>query len=268
MKSLVKVVCVLSTLILVLAISAVGQSLPALSPTVISGSTGNLSLALDGYNFGYGLCGGNSQDCAYFRIGDPTCNKTNPGECEAGYLGDAYTVNFDSWTENRVQIGGYTVGKPGDAIEVGIWNSENQTDGTVWAGNILPVQPGTPQIYSVVFSGIGKNLHVTIYGTGFGSAPAGVPCASGCDTAFLRFGDYAYHSFTGQCGACFYAGFTGSSITLKYTSWSDTKIVLSGFAGTYVEENLVVNHGDPVAIAVWSNTGNGLLATAWSGRVP
>lgn len=268
MKSFAKVVCVLGTLILIPAIFAVGQSVPAFSPTVISGSTGNLSLALNGYNFGSGLCSGDGQDCAYFRIGDPTCNKTNPGQCEAGYLGDAYTVNFESWTDNQVQIGGYTVGRPGDAIEVGIWNSQNQTDGTVWAGNILPVQPGTPQISSVVFSGIGKNLHVTIYGTGFGSAPAGVPCASGCVTGFLRFGDYAYHSFTGQCGVCFEAGYTGSTITMKYTSWSNTKITLTGFAGTYGQDSLVVNHGDPVAIAVWSNTGNGLLATAWSGRVP
>jgi len=268
MKSSLKIVCMTCILMFLLAVSGVGQSVPTFSPTVISGSSGNYSIALSGYSFGSSLCSGSGQDCAYFRIGNPTCNKTNPGGCEAGYLGDAYTVNFDSWTDDQIQISGYTVGQPGDAIEVGIWNSQNETDGTVWAGNILPVQPGTPQIYSVVFSGIGKSLHVTIYGTGFGSAPAGVPCASGCYTGFLRFGDYAYHSFTGQCGACFYAGFTGSTITVKYTSWSNTKIVLSGFAGTYGEDSLVVNHGDPVAIDVWSNTGNGLLATAWSGRVP
>jgi hypothetical protein len=67
---------------------------------------------------------------------------------------------------------------------------------------------------------------------------------------------------------CFEAGYTGSTITMKYTSWSNTKITLTGFAGTYGQDSLVVNHGDPVAIAVWSNIGNGLLATAWSGRVP
>jgi len=79
-KNFAKVVGVLGTLIVVLAICAVGQSIPEFSPTVISGSTGNLSLVLNGYNSGSGLCGGDDQDCAYFRIGDPTCNKTNPVE--------------------------------------------------------------------------------------------------------------------------------------------------------------------------------------------
>jgi hypothetical protein len=268
MKNPMKLVSFMATLMLLLVVSAVGQSVPAFSPAVISGGSQNYSIALSGYNLGSGLCSGNGQDCAYFRLGDPTCNKTNPGACEAGYLGDAYTVNFDSWTDNQVQISGYTVGQPGDAIEVGVWNGQHQADGTVWAGNILPVQPGTPQISGVFFSGIGKNLHIIIYGSGFGSAPVGVPCPSGCDTAFLRFGDYAYHSFTGACSVCFEAGFTGSSVTIKYTSWSNTKIELSGFAGTYGQDGLVVNHSDPVAIDVWSNSGNGLLATAWSGKVP
>jgi hypothetical protein len=268
MKSPVKLTCLTSTIALLLAVPATAQSPPAFSPAVITGSSQQFSIALSGYNFGSDLCGGTRQDCAYFRIGNPTCDKTSPGECEAGYLGDADTVNFNSWTPNTVSISSYTVGQPGDAIEIGIWNQENQSDGTVWAGNISPVQSGTPQISSVVMSGVGKNLKITIYGSGFGAAPKGVPCTSGCDTAFLRFGDYAYHSFTGECGVCFYAGFTGSTITMRYSSWSKTKIELTGFAGTYSSDNMPVNHGDPVVIAVWANTNEGLLATAWSGTVP
>jgi hypothetical protein len=252
-------------LMLLLVVGSVGQSAPAFSPVVITGTSQNYAITLNGYHFNSGLCSGIG-DCQYFRIGNPTCNKSNLGGCEAGYLGDADTVNFNSWTENLVGITAYTVGQPGDAIEIGVWNQQNQSDGTVWAGNIPPVQSGTPQITSVVMSGVGKNLHITIYGTGFGTAPTGVPCLGGCVTGFLRFGDYAYHSFTGECGVCFEAGNTGNTITMKYSSWNNTKIVLTGFAGTY--GSMPVNHGDPVAIDVWSNTGTGLLATAWSGTVP
>ncbi|MGA2980964.1 MAG: hypothetical protein ABSD76_15355 [Terriglobales bacterium] len=269
MKSSMKIVGLMGPLMLLLAVFGLGQSIPAFSPAVISGSSQNYSIALSGYDFGSGLCSG-SGDCQYFRIGNPTCNKRNPGACEAGYLGDAYTVNFNSWVDNQIQISGYTVGQPGDAIEVGVWNSQNQADGTVWAGNIPPVQSGTPQIYSVVFSGAGKNLHITIYGTGFGSAQdlgCTLPCKNS-DTGFLRFGDYAYHSFVGDCGACFYAGFTGNSITMNYESWSNTKIEMAGFAGTYGQGGMVVRTGDPVAMDVFSTNGNGDLATAWSGTVP
>lgn len=268
MKISTKMVTLISTLMVLLVVPSVGQSVPAFSPAVITGSSQNYSIALNGYNFGSDLCSG-SGDCQYFRIGNPTCNKRNPGGCEAGYLGDAYGVNFNSWMDNQIQISGYTVGQPGDAIEVGVWNSQNQADGTVWAGNIPPVQPGTPQIYSVVFSGSGEKLHITIYGTGFGSSE-GLGCTLPCknsDTGFLRFGDYAYHSFTGECGTCFYAGFTGNSITMNYTSWSNTKIEMSGFAGTYGQGGVVVSPGD-VAIDVFSTNGSGDLATAWSGTVP
>lgn len=255
----------MGALMSLLVVSSVGQSVPAFSPAVITGSSQNYSIALSGYNFGSGLCSG-SGDCQYFRIGDATCNKTNPGECEAGYLNDGDTVNFNSWMDNQIQVSGYTVGQPGDAIEIGVWtNSQNQADATVWAGNILPLKDGTPQIYSVVFSGTsGENLNITIHGTGFGSAPPNVPC-NNCDTAFLRFGDYAYHSFTGSCGVCFEAGFTGSSITMNYTKWNNTKIEISGLAGTYGQGNMVVRFGDPVAIDVFSTNGSGDLATAWSG---
>lgn len=271
MKNSGKLVCLVSALTLLLTASGIAQSAPNFSPVIFTGSSQDYGIALSGYNFGSNLCSGSGQDCAYFRIGDPTCNKSNPGGCEAGYLGDGYTVNFGSWSPNGIGISGYTVGQPCDAVELGIWNSTNQTDGTVWAGNIPGTNCGTPRIYSVVFSGKGANLHITINGTGFGKAPAGVPC-SDCDTEYFRFGDYAYHSFSGACGVCFEAGNTTSggstSITMNYHSWSNTQIVLTGFAGTYGQGGMVVNHGDPVAIDVWSTNGSGLLATAWSGTLP
>jgi hypothetical protein len=269
MTSSTKVVLIGAAMLLITA-SSYGQA-PAFSPVVITGNSNNYSLALSGYNFGSNVCNG-SGDCANFRIGNPTCNKTNPGGCEAGYLGDAYTVDFNSWLPNAINVNGYTVGKPCDAIEVGAWNSQNnQADGVAWAGNIPGTNCGTPQINSVVFSGSGANLHITIYGKGFGKAPSGIPC-NNCDTEFLRFGDYAYHSFTGACGVCFYAGNSTSggsnSITLNYKSWSNTKIVLTGFAGTYGQNGMAVSSGDPVTIDVWSTNATGLLATAWSGRLP
>jgi hypothetical protein len=239
---------------------------PSFSPVVFSGENPNYNITLTGYGFGHAAPV--NGDVGYFRVGDPTCGKVNPGACEAGYLGDAYTLDYLSWTNSQIRIGEYTVGVPGDAIEIGVWNPQEHSgvQASVWGGNIPPVQPGTPQISNVLISGSGQNLNITIFGTGFGSAPSGLPCT--CDTAFLRIGDYAYHYFNGQSSVYFRAGFTGDNITLNYSAWSDTEIQITGFGGAYGQKGLAVNSGDPISIDVWSTNGTGLLATAWGGRVP
>jgi hypothetical protein len=253
----------------------VADTLPLFSPVVFLGEGSDHNIVLSGYGFGNAPQGVPCRNCdiPFFRIGDPTCGKFHPGACEAGYTGDGFTLNYNSWNDHRIQISAYTVARPGDAVELGVWTSQEQSGplASVWGGNIPPVKPGSPRIDSVLFSGNGQNLGIIINGSGFGKTPLGIPCRS-CDTAYLRFGDYAYHSFnvgsSVRFRACFSYRGAADSITCNYKSWSDTQIVLSGFAGAYGQDDLVVNNGDAVSIDIWSTTGNGELATAWGGRVP
>jgi hypothetical protein len=268
------------TALATVALAVFGVSWRSRMPQVLSvaftGAEGNLGLDIAGMNFGQipthlPLAG----DIPWFRIGDVTCFAAKPGECEAGFARndsarDDYTLNYISWSDNRILIGNYSVASVGDAVEIGIWNaqSRNPQDVAIWAGNVGGAKEGTPHISKVTFRGAGKDLHFIIEGSGFGEAPAGVPGVG--NTAFLSFGNYACDSQSIEFSALFRAGFQNariaSTITLVYESWSDTKIEIGGFEGAYGQNGLVVRHGDPIAIDVWSTKTH--LATAWGGRIP
>ena len=47
------------------------------------------------------------------------------------------------------------------------------------------------------------------------------------------------------------AGYLGSAVTLNVTSWSDTKIVISGFTGQYGNQGWVLYSGDSIQITLW-----------------
>lgn len=199
----------------------------------------------------------------YFKMDDTA---------EIGYLGDADSLNFASWTNTQIQITNDTYQSPGDQFLVGVWNPQTQ-QGATYGGNIPPIASGTPRISSVEFSGAGQSLHITIYGSGFGPAPTGVPSYPGGqpfigDTNNLKVTDWAYHAFAGGGGngVEFTAGNSGSATTLDYESWTDTEIQIAGFAGAYGSDEMIVRSGDPLGITVQStSTGR---KTAWGGTMP
>lgn len=208
-------------------------------------------------------------DVPWFRIGDVSCFAVAPGTCESGYTGDSLHLKYLSWSNCQIVFSHFKPMAPGDAIELAAWNPQvaGRQGVAVWGGNIPPIRPGTPRISTVTFSGSGKHLHITIRGANFGPRPAILPHAG--NTEFLEFGDYAYHNPGVPQSTYFRAGYQNSSfvcsITLAYASWSNTKIEIDGFAGSYGQNGMVVRRGDPVSIDLW-NTKN-LLATAWGGRI-
>ena len=42
------------------------------------------------------------------------------------------------------------------------------------------------------------------------------------------------------------------TVTLRYRSWTDTKIVINGFSGSYGTACSKVQPGDPVAVSLWN----------------
>ncbi|HEV2178091.1 MAG TPA: hypothetical protein VGW33_12970 [Terriglobia bacterium] len=207
----------------------------------------------------------------YFRIGDVSCFAENVGHCEAGYEEDDYKLTYTSWSNSQIVVDNYTVASPGDAVEVAVWKpgSSDPQDAAAWGGNIPPLKPGTPHISNVTFRGAGKNLRITVEGSGFGDAPPGVPGTG--TTAFLQLADFAYHSPSASNLANYFrAGYSGEngmidSISLVYSGWTDSKIQIDGFGGDYGYNGLGVRSGDPVAIELWSTRTR--FATVWGGRV-
>lgn len=110
----------------------------------------------------------------------------------------------------------------------------------------------TPKIIHVSFSGSGQNLRMVITGQGFGSAPQSMPYTG--DTSAFLFYDQTQNWSGGN---------TGNAVSVNYSSWSSSQIVIDGFAANY-GGGWVDHGGDSVQLTVWNH---GQKAT-WSGSLP
>jgi len=109
----------------------------------------------------------------------------------------------------------------------------------------------------VQFSGSGQNARLVVNGSGFGAPPVSMPFTGDiCCNAFY------FYDITNV----WTAGHGGDGVTINYASWSDTQIVVDGFAGCYGCNNWVDNPGDAIEIGM-KNLATGQPAY-WDGTVP
>ena len=221
-------------------------------------STTGYTIEIDGVGFGSSpVVLPHHGHTEFFRIGDSTTG------LEAGYGGsadrDRYGLTYRTWNDSHIAVTDYQLGEPGHCVVIGVWNPVTHA-GAAWGGNIPPIPSDAPRITEVHFHADGT---VSIQGRGFGSAPVSMPFTG--NTSNLAIGDLRYHSFAGRGSILFSAGSWSNQIQLTYRSWSDTRIELSGFAGSYADGGMEVRSGDPVAITLTS-TSTG-LKTAWGGIV-
>jgi hypothetical protein len=138
-----------------------------------------------------------------------------------------YTIA--AWTQNRIILGNLQ-GNPGDSLLVSVENPQNKSIGLL--GTVIPesITFASPKITSVTFRGSGASLKMTVTGSGFGNTPASLPGEQ--DLPFFSFIDLPFGPRTWQAG---YGSpdFADDAVTLNYLSWSDQKIVISGFGGDY-----------------------------------
>lgn len=188
-------------------------------------------------------------DIPYFRIGDV-------GKGEAGFIGDAYTVSYQTWTPNEIRIG-YNVAIPNDNFLIVVHNPKTHL-GSAWAGVIPPATPGRPIITSVTLSGSGQQLRIVITGFGFGKDPS------------VGFSDWRMHPFSFNNQSSLWDASDSGPITLVYSERKKKRIVIEGFAGTYGSGSGITQYAalpnDPIAITV-TNHKTGLWAH-WGGNVP
>jgi hypothetical protein len=246
------------------ATSVMAQT-PQINSVQFSGSAGNYSLTLKGIGFGSPTVATPFRgDVTNFRIAD----SAQVGHAEWGYSGDANVLTYASWTDSAIAITGFG-GEPCDSLTIAVWNAGSHNGGT-WGGN-APCTVSPPQITSVDLSGTGANLQIVVHGTGFGPAPSNMPLpGTAGDLNYFWLIDFRSHC--GASSSLFEAGFerwggAPDSVTLRYESWADNQIVISGFGGTYGAGCANYQVGDPIAIVVYNteDTSDTEPQTAWGG---
>jgi hypothetical protein len=229
---------------------AVGGNRPLIHSVTISGSAGNYTALVRGSGFGSPMVSlPFSGDLSNFRIGD----NAQFGQDESGFTGDAHGLHYLVWTGSEVEVSGLGA-SPGDALVVALWNRQSGR-GATWAGDVPPVSSGAPRITSVAFSALGTpvDLHIVVKGVGFGPAPRALPFVG--DLNWFSFWDGRAHCGTSAAfaaGGQYFGDAPADAVTLRYRSWSDTKIVIGGFAGAYGTGCSKVQSGDPVAVSIWN----------------
>ena len=200
-----------------------------------------------------------------FRIG----NNAQTGFGEYGFLGDHKELRYQRWSASEIVMSGFKA-RPGDAVTLALWDQAGR--GATWGGNVPPRARNTPRIDKVMLAAGGRNLHITVCGSGFGDAPRRMPFRGNLD--HFGFSDFRSHSEEGS--SLFSAGFAGfdglapTRVLLRYRSWSDNQIEIAGFSGTYGVGSAVVKLGDPATISIWNSAVNkkeGCPQTAWGGRI-
>jgi hypothetical protein len=230
-------------------VAAAGGGRPLIHAVTISGTSGDYTVVVRGHGFGGSpvalpFVG----DVSNFRIGD----NAQLGQ-EWGYTGDANALRFMIWTPSEVEVSGLGA-NPGDALVVALWNAVTGR-GVTWGGNVPPDTSNTPSITSVGFSSLGTpvDLRIVVKGNGFGSAPTTLPFVG--DLNSFYFWDGRAHcgsSSAFSAGGKYFGDAPADAVTLRYQSWTDTKIVIVGFRGSYGAGCRQLRTGDPVAVSVWN----------------
>jgi hypothetical protein len=204
-------------------------------------------------------------------------------KCSTPYLkvvygrGDSCQVfNISSWTPTQIVFSGVS-GDPGDAVLVLVKNPQNHLVG-ISSRVTIPrtIEFASPRIKSVTFAGlIGRNLEMTILGSGFGVSPPNFPFVG--NLLFFAFADRPFEA-TGGWTAGYAQDRVQDTVTLKYGFWSPDKIVILGFGGAYGKNGFEIRPNDLVLIFVANSATCGLglnsffgptsIAAAWGGHLP
>jgi hypothetical protein len=227
-------------LAMVVLLSCVNTALAGVVITRVGfkGSNSDLTMTIFGNGFGSAPPGIPCRSCATSHI------------AIGGGIGCSSVYNISAWTNTFIVLGGIQ-GNPGNNVLIKIENPHNQAIGVATATIPSSIALVSPKIRSVAIGGTGKNLQLTISGSGFGPAPPGVPGEA--SVPFFSFVDEPFSSAAWQAGyqGCGQADF----VLLNFVSWSNTKIRISGFSNEYGKGSPANHHytvapGDTVAIAV------------------
>jgi hypothetical protein len=200
------------------------------------------------------------------------CRKCNITELKLYYfVGNPQgpqSVDIKQWNDSYIELSGLT-STPGNTAVIAIKNDSLGKGGkTVDATINLPGGPQGPKIRRISFHRQHKHLKIIVDGRGFGAAPAGIP--GNIDTNYFQFWIWVTNGI--QSNYPWSAGHPGNSVTLNYESWTDSRIVITGFGPDYHggSEDWVARPGDAVAVTLSNNPGGGSIgpSTGSASRLP
>jgi hypothetical protein len=187
------------------------------------------------------------------------CRKCNITEMKLYYfVGNPQgpeAVDIKQWDDSYIELAGLS-STAGNTAVIAIKNDALGNAGkSVDATINLPGGAQAPRIRRVSFRRDHKRLKVIVEGRGFGVAPSGIP--GDIDTTYFQL--WIWVTGGGPSNYPWSAGHPGDSVTLKYESWKDSRIVISGFGSNYHDgaEGFVARPGDAVAVMVSNNPGGG-----------
>jgi hypothetical protein len=238
---------------------------PAISSVSFTGANVDLHVVISGTGFGPA------------PLGVPCTKCTTPYLKVVNGRGDSCQVfNISSWKDTQVIFSG-AQGNVGDTVLVLLENARTHLMAISKTINIpKTITLASPTIESVSFAnGVGRNLEITILGSGFGASPANLPFAG--DLSFFAFADRPYET-TGWEGG-YAQGRIKDTVTLKYAFWSPKKIIIVGFSGVYGQDEFEIRPNDLVLIFVANsgtcglglssfNTGPTSIGAMWGGHLP
>jgi hypothetical protein len=233
--------------------AAAGPHIPKITGVALSGSPGNYAAVVTGTNFGV-------------APGGIPCNACMPLQLQVSDLASQPqqgSINVTAWSDTSVTVTGIAASE-GDGLRIALYN---QTAGNVdaWGGHVGRKADGVPHITTITTAGSGANLTVTISGSGFGAAPAGL-IGQNTNSPFFVLTDWNADA-PGTDGFPWNAGFCGANdcnaVTVLYQSWTDTEVVIAGFGSAY-GGNWTVNPRDAFCVGIWpsSSSSNGTTGGA------
>jgi hypothetical protein len=238
-----------------MAVAPVASSVaaPRITRIAFSGDTANITETISGSGFGAAPAGAPCTSCSTALL-----SFVNQWRCFPS------NINIDAWGDSQITVSGLAA-NPGDVIVTTVANSASQ-GATARAATVQRnVLLNLPVIKSVRLTGRGQALGITVTGSGFGSAPAGVPGVA--DLPYFEVQDVTQNFQVGHNGG----PSDVSGTMLNYVSWTDTEIVISGMHGAAVN----FARGDVVYVELWNGNSctnfpyqSSNLTASWGGTFP
>jgi hypothetical protein len=210
---------------------------------------GTFSAAITGANFGAAPAGIPCTACSPLQL--QVVNLASQPAQES--------INVTAWSNAAISVTGIQAA-PGDAVRVAVYN-DNELAGSVaaWGG---PITSGKhlPKIKSISVDLTGVTPRIVIVGKGFGAAPSEV--GQTADSPFLVVSDFSAAN-PAPSDFPWNGGFCGQNdcneVTVTFTSWTDTKVVLGGFGSSYGTNGWVISPLDALCVGIWNSasTSNG-----------
>lgn len=190
---------------------------------------------------------GNSK---YIEISDVTASWDAGHSGTIGQTANGVTLSVTQWTDNQILLSGF-MGKygnftlhVGDNISVKVWNAPSGLGPSTYSmvcGASTNGVSATPVIANITQISPTQTQTISINGQGFGNLDPYVG-----DSPFIEIADVTSGWNAGYTGS---PGQNPNGITLNITKWTDTQIVISGFAGNYVNG---LDAGDNILIKIWN----------------